>query len=292
MAEHFALVVHGGAGAVAGRDYAPALERLRGILEEVGGRLASGLSCLDAVVEAVAAMEDSGLYTAGRGSAPNAQGEVELDASLMEGASQRAGAIAAVRAIKNPVRGARAVMENSEHVLLAGTGAERFLRRQQCEFVDAPEAYFQRAEPDSGRIHGTVGAVALDGSGRLAAATSTGGIFNKLAGRVGDSPIPGAGVWADARVGVSCTGHGEFFIRTAAAHAVAERIRQAALADCVEAVLRGEVARLGGDGGMIAIDAQGHVAARHVGWGMKHGWITHEEGPVVALERGRIEETA
>ena len=287
MAEGFALVVHGGAGAVAGRDYAPALERLGEILREVGAELARGLSCLEAVVKAVAAMEDSGLYTAGRGSAPNSEGEVELDASVMEGRTQRAGAIAAVRAIRNPVCGARAVMERSRHVLLAGEGAERFLRRQQCAFVADPDGYFRRAEPDDGgRIHGTVGAVARDGDGGLAAATSTGGIFDKLAGRVGDSPIPGAGVWADGRVGVSCTGHGEYFLRTAAAHEIAARVehRGAALAEAVNGFLRDRLLPLGGDGGAIAVDAENRIAAAFTGHGMKYGWITHEGGPQTGLE--------
>ena len=287
MAEGFALVVHGGAGAVAGRDYAPALQKLRDILLEVGGELERGTSCLEAVVKAVAEMEDSGLYTAGRGSAPNSEGCVELDASVMEGEMQRAGAIAAVRAIKNPVHGARAVMEESRHVLLAGEGAEKFLRRRQCAFIEDPENYYRRAEPDeSGRVHGTVGAVARDGNGHLAAATSTGGIFNKLAGRVGDSPIPGAGVWADARIGVSCTGYGEYFLRTAAAHEIAARMehKDASLAEAVKGFLRDKLLPLGGDGGAIAIDADNRIAAAFTGYGMKYGWITHEHSPQVGLE--------
>ena len=287
MAEGFALVVHGGAGAVAGRDYAAALQKLRDILMDVGGELERGASCLEAVVKAVAAMEDSGLYTAGRGSAPNSEGCVELDASVMEGKTQRAGAIAAVRAIKNPVHGARAVMEASRHVLLAGAGAEKFLHRQQCDFVEEPQNYYRRAEPDDGgRIHGTVGAVARDGNGHLAAATSTGGIFNKLAGRVGDSPIPGAGVWADARIGVSCTGHGEYFLRTAAAHDIAARMEHkgASLAEAVQGFLRDKLLPLGGDGGAIAIDADNRIAADFTGYGMKYGCITHEQGPRTGLE--------
>ena len=282
----FALVVHGGAGAVKGRDYTAALQRLGEILESVGGVLAKGGSCLDAVADAVALMEDSALYTAGRGSAPNSEGYVELDASIMEGETQRAGAIAAVRAVKNPVRAARAVMEESDHVLLAGLGAETFLR-QHCEFVDDPETYYQRAEPeDPTRLHGTVGAVARDTSGRLAAATSTGGIFRKLAGRVGDSPIPGAGVWADAEVAVSCTGHGEYFLRTAAAHDIAA-IKQHTnrdLTDALEYFLNKRLKPLGGDGGAIAIDAENNIAANFTGFGMKYGWITERTSPETRLQ--------
>lgn len=287
MSDSFALVIHGGAGAFAGRDYSSALAKLRKILQEVGAELANGGSCLDAVANAVVYMEDSGLYTAGRGSSPNSEGNVELDASIMAGETQRAGAIAAVRAIKNPIHGARKVMEASKHVLLVGEGAEKFLRQQNCAFVENPNAYFHGAEPDfGGRIHGTVGAVARDCSGRLAAATSTGGIFHKLAGRVGDSPIPGAGVWADSRIAVSCTGHGEYFLRTAAAHEIAAIVeyKGLSLVAAVDEFLQVKLLPLGGDGGAIAVDNENHIAASFTGYGMKYGWITHEHGPETELE--------
>ena len=282
----WALMVHGGAGAMEGRDYAPALRRLEEILREVGEALAGGVSCVDAVARAVVAMEDSGLYTAGRGSSPNSEGVVELDASIMEGKTQRAGGVCAVRAVKNPVLGAREVMEDGRHVLLAGGGAERFLRARGCAFVEAPEAYFQAAEPAvAGRTHGTVGAVALDQAGEIAAATSTGGIFRKQAGRVGDSPIPGAGVWADARVGVSSTGYGEYFLRAAAAYDVAARMEYggASLEAAVGGFLREKLVPLGGDGGVIAIDASGRVAADFTGFGMKYGLIAAGREPQTGL---------
>lgn len=287
MSESFALVIHGGAGAVSGRDYSAALEKIREILSEVGADLARGCYCLEGVANAVEYMEDSGLYVAGRGSAPNSDGYVELDASIMEGKTQRVGAIAAVRSIKNPIKGARKVMEANKHVLLVGEGAENFLHRQNCVFVEDPNTYYQSAESDDGkRIHGTVGAVARDASGCLAAATSTGGIFRKLPGRVGDSPIPGAGLWADSRIAVSCTGYGEYFLRTAAAHEIAAMVEYKDLdpITALDKFLQNKLLPLGGDGGAIAVNSENHIAASFTGYGMKYGWITHESGPEMGLE--------
>ncbi|MCY4034260.1 MAG: isoaspartyl peptidase/L-asparaginase [Hyphomicrobiales bacterium] len=288
--ETFALVIHGGAGARPGRDYTAALKKLHEILESIGGELAGGGSALDAVVRAVAIMEDSALYTAGRGSAPNSDGFVELDASVMDGSTQNAGAIAAVRAVKNPVHAARTVLEKTDHVLLAGRGAESFLREANIAFIDDSDAYFRQAEPDDGRVHGTVGAVAHDTRGDLAAATSTGGIFRKLAGRVGDSPIPGAGVWADKNIAVSCTGHGEYFLRTAAARSIAalKQYKGLSLKHAMDTFLTAQLKPLGGDGGAIAIDEHNNIAANFTGFGMKYGYITDQLQPTTDLQNAYV----
>ena len=278
------LVIHGGAGVQLGHDYARPAAFMNELLQQGGKALCSGQSALDLVVDMVAAMEESGLFTAGKGSSPNHLGEVELDASVMTGQDQNAGAVAAIRNVVNPVRAARAVMQNSSYVLLAGSGAELFAEQQALAKVSDAQNYY-RAAVDVTRIsdaeqssspfaHGTVGAVALDQNAQLAAATSTGGTLNKQAGRVGDTPLIGSATWADSQVAVSCTGQGEFFIRCAAAHDVAARIaykkqtlQQAALAsiDCV--------ARLGGDGGLIAVDRLGNVAMPFNTRGMKRGVV-------------------
>jgi beta-aspartyl-peptidase (threonine type) len=220
---------------------------------------------LDAVCAAVVALEDSPLFNAGRGSVYNAEGRHELDAAVMDGATLRAGAVAAVSRVRNPVLAARAVMEKSRHVLLAGRGAEAFARRVGLRM--APPAYFHTAwrlaalKAGLKGHHGTVGAVALDADGDLAAATSTGGYTGKLAGRVGDSPIIGAGTYADATCAISGTGLGEAFMRTVLAHDVAARMRYRGdtLARASAAALRA-VRALGGDGGLVAVDRRGNIA--------------------------------
>jgi isoaspartyl peptidase/L-asparaginase-like protein (Ntn-hydrolase superfamily) len=218
------------------------------------------------VAAAVVVLEDDPLFNAGRGAVYNAAGRHELDASIMEGATLRAGAVAAVSRIRNPILAARAVMECSPHVLLAGASAERFARQHGIKLERA--SYFHTAarlealRSNLKHHHGTVGAVALDRGGNLAAATSTGGFTGKLPGRVGDSPIVGAGTWADnATCAVSGTGYGELFIRTVLAHEVAARIKygKQSLQRAATAALTA-VARLGGDGGLVAVDRRGNVA--------------------------------
>jgi beta-aspartyl-peptidase (threonine type) len=218
--------------------------------------LERGGASLDAVCAAVVELEDCGLFNAGRGAAANAEGGYELDASVMEGSSRAAGAVAAARRIRNPVLAARAVMEKSPHVLLAGRGADAFAAR--CGLSLVSSRYFTRQFSGS---RSTVGAVARDRQGSLAAATSTGGTRGKLAGRVGDSPIVGAGTYADdAACAVSGTGLGEAFIRAVLAYDIAARMRYRgeSLASAARHALAA-VARLAGDGGLVAVDRQGRI---------------------------------
>jgi L-asparaginase / beta-aspartyl-peptidase len=257
------IAIHGGAGVM--RRDKPG-EQQRAVLRRALEAAYEQKTALDAVTAAVVVMEDSPLFNAGRGSCFNADGEIEMDASVMEGERLRAGAVAAVRRIRNPVLAARAVMEKSRHVLLAGSGAEAFARRHGLRLE--PASYFHTALRRAALTrnlknhHGTVGAVALDQEGNLAAATSTGGYTGKLPGRIGDSPIIGAGTYADNRAcAISGTGLGEAFIRAAVAYDVVARMRyrKESLARAAAAAV-GNVARLGGYGGLIAVDRRGNVA--------------------------------
>ena len=264
------IALHGGARTIRRASSRPERAVLERALQAGYGILQDGGSSLEAVAAAVVMLEDSGFFNAGRGAAPNADGEIELDAGIMDGATLRAGGVAAVRRIRNPIVAAREVMEHGRHVLLAGAGAERFARRQRLAMV--PPAYFRKIS----RPHpGTVGAVALDRAGNLAAATSTGGIAGKLPGRVGDSPIVGAGVYADnATCAVSGTGDGELFLRSVLAFNVAARMqhRGESLARAGGAALA-QVARLGGRGGLIAVDRRGRIAMPFNSEGMYRGCI-------------------
>jgi len=256
------LAIHGGAGVICGAVTPRHRAGLRRALRAGWKVLDAGGASLDAVTAAVVALEDDPLFNAGRGAAYNAEAKHELDAAIMDGATLRAGAVAAVSRIRNPVLAARAVMEHSPHVMLAGKGAERFASRQKIRLVDP--GYFRTAArgKDLEPRHGTVGAVALDRDGNLAAATSTGGVPGKLPGRVGDSPIVGAGTWADnATCAVSGTGDGELFVRTVLAYDVAARMRYRgdSLQRAASAALAG-IARLGGTGGLVAVDRRGRLA--------------------------------
>jgi len=282
-----ALVIHGGAGPLRGGDYGREVVHMRGLIEAGRDRLNAGASALTVVVATVAALEASGLYVAGRGASPNLGGGYELDASLMCGATRRAGAVAALTGFKSPITAALAVMERTPHVLLAGAGAAAFALAEGLEAIEGdPDGWFTPiwrgvARPED-LATGTVGCVALDQGGALAAGTSTGGVFGKRPGRVGDSPIPGAGVWADGRVAVSCTGAGEMFIRAAVAAQIAFRLRfggqglEAAAIGALE-----DVAALGGEGGLIALSASGEVVMPYNSAGMKRAAL-YPDGRIVS----------
>ena len=276
--QRFAFALHGGAGARSGRDYSLAEYHMRDLTENARDRLASGARALDVVEYAVAQMESSGLYVAGRGSAPNSAGYVELDASIMDGPVAAAGAVSCIRDIVNPVSVARRVMEATPHVMLSGAGALAFAHAQGFETVEDPRNYYTlpigvNEDEIADRSHGTVGAVALDTGGELAAATSTGGTFGKLEGRVGDTPIIGAGTWADNNVALSCTGTGEYFIRTGAALSVACRFKAgASLSQAIDEVLA-DIRHLGGDGGIIAVDSTGCIEMIYNSAGMKRAAV-------------------
>jgi len=295
-----AIAIHGGAGAVPRASLSAEREEryragLAAALDAGYAVLDGGGSSLDAVVAAVRILEDDPLFNAGHGAALTRDGAAELDAAIMDGKHMRAGAVASVRHVRNPIELARHIMEKSRHVLLVGAGAEEFALEEGMSLV--PNRYFRTAErleqleseqrgervsdliPPSSQ--GTVGAVARDGAGNLAAATSTGGMTNKRPGRVGDSPIIGAGTYAKNGVcAVSATGHGEYFIRAVAAHHVSAALEyrglalEAAVHEMLHEVLRG----MGGDGGLIAIDAEGNIALPFVSEGMKRAsWREGED---------------
>ncbi|TGY88910.1 isoaspartyl peptidase/L-asparaginase [Marinicauda algicola] len=279
-----ALVLHGGAGLIAERPYAQEIAHLKSLAEEGRERLGAGESALDVVVDLVRAMEASGLYVAGKGTAPNRAGRYELDAAVMNGATREAGAVSALEGFVSPVLAARAVMERTPHVLLSGGGAADFAREAGLEEVTDPAGYYTPAAIADDRpiATGTVGCVALDSKGRLAAATSTGGTLRKRWGRVGDTPIIGHGTWADRNVAVSCTGQGEMFMRACAAADVAARVRYAGSG--LDAAVQGaldDVKALGGDGGIIAVSKDGEISARYNSAGMKHA-IVHPDGAITA----------
>ncbi|HUK00858.1 MAG TPA: isoaspartyl peptidase/L-asparaginase [Steroidobacteraceae bacterium] len=274
-----ALAIHGGAGGVPRDRINPELERafregLSAALDAGYELLERGSSSLDAVESAVRRLEDDPLFNAGRGAVLTRDGWAELDAAIMDGRQQRAGAVACVRHVRNPVQLARRVMEGSRHVLLVGEGAEEFALDQGMtlvanEYFRTPERAQQLRRQLAGETtsellppHGTVGAVALDADGNLAAATSTGGMTLKRHGRVGDSPLIGAGTFAKNGVcALSGTGHGEYFIRTVAAHHVAMSVeyRGLGLESAMRELLHEKLRALGGDGGMIGVDGAGRI---------------------------------
>ena len=309
------IAIHGGAGALSrGRLNPDAEQKYRQALSDVVSQgqkmLAQGASALDAVTEAVRLLEECPLFNAGIGSVYTRAGTHELDACVMDGATRKVGAVAGVSHIRNPVLAARKVLENSPHVLLIADGAEAFAEAQGLKRVDpacfsTPERYQQWQEARAGQQvwldndaraplseknkFGTVGAVALDSVGNLAAATSTGGMTNKLPGRVGDSPLPGAGCYAsNSSVAVSCTGTGEVFIRTLAAYDVAALVeyRQLSLQQAAQQVIMKKISDLGGSGGLIAVDRKGNVALPFNSEGMYRGVGFLGAVPQIAIYSG------
>lgn len=311
------LVIHGGAGAIVRGKLTPEREfaytqLLAQSLTAGHAILTAGGSSIDAVIAAIVVMEDSPLLNAGKGAVFTHTGINELDASIMDGATRMAGAVAAVSTIRNPIRAAYAVMKKSKHVMLIGHGAETFAAKQGLEIVD-PSYFFTQFRwnqlqkaitedrvvrdhdadpaatiPDEDKKHGTVGAVALDRYGNLAAGTSTGGYTNKQFGRVGDTPIIGAGTYADNRsIAVSATGTGEMFIRAAAAFNAAAQVRlqQLPIAEAADNTLS-EIAAIGGDGGLILLNAKGNYAMRFNTSGMYRGTIGNDGTAYIGLFSG------
>ncbi|GAC1592021.1 MAG: isoaspartyl peptidase/L-asparaginase [Hymenobacter sp.] len=279
----FALAIHGGAGTIARASLTPEDEKqYRAALEMALGAgyelLRRGAAALDAVEAAVLSLEDCPLFNAGRGAVFTHDGHHELDAAIMDGARGRAGAVAGARQVQNPIRAARLVMEKTDHVLLGYPGADDLAREhglalQPVDYFFTQKRYDQLQNAlASGKMQldhaadpnwkkGTVGAVARDQHGYLAAATSTGGMTNKRYSRIGDTPLIGVGTWADTRCAISCTGNGEYFIRAVAAYDVAclMEYKGLSLEQAARIVVQDKLAPVGGEGGLIAVDAAGNV---------------------------------
>jgi beta-aspartyl-peptidase (threonine type) len=289
----FVLVIHGGAGTATKESYSRERtrqyqEKLSEALEEGRRILENGGSSLDAVEAAIRIMEDSPLFNAGKGAVFNEYGRNELDASIMDGKALNAGSVAGVSTVRNPISAARAVMERSKHVMLAGRGAESFAREVGLEMVDSSYFFSQRRWDSYQRIkerknkekeksYSTVGAVALDKDGNLAAGTSTGGMTYKKQGRIGDSPIIGAGSYANNNTcAVSATGHGEFFIRNVISYDISARMEYAgsSLQEAAEELINGKLKSLNANGGVIAIDRNGNIAMPFNTESMIRGYIT------------------
>jgi len=322
-----AIVIHGGAGTILPENITDEQEQayrtaLRTALETGHDVLTDGGTSIDAVVAALQTMEDAPLFNAGKGAVFTSENTVELDASIMDGQTLNAGALTGVKHIKNPIGLARLIMEESEHVMMAGTGAEDFAREHDVTFVDNAYFYTERRRrqaeaarssdggpeeddargdrdaegiPDADKF-GTVGAVALDQGGNLAAGTTTGGTTNKRFGRVGDSPIIGAGTYADnATCGVSATGHGEYFIRAAVAHEISARMAHGGMSvqEAARTVIMNELPQMepnGGSGGVIAMDANGNIAMPFNTPGMYRGYVDTAGNMVIRIYRPDPEE--
>jgi beta-aspartyl-peptidase (threonine type) len=304
----YMLVIHGGAGTILKSNMSPEKEKLykqglQNALNAGSDVLKNGGTALDAVEAAVKILEDDSLFNAGKGAVFTNEGKNELDASIMDGKTLKAGAVAGVTNIKNPITAARAVMDKSEHVMMAGRGAEEFAAENGCTVVD-PSYFFttqrwldlqgakkedslKALHKDSSKVflkqpdnydykYGTVGAVALDVYGNLAAATSTGGMTDKRYGRIGDSPIIGAGTYADNNTcAISCTGWGEYFIRLVMAKTISDRMAFAhqSLKDAANDMIMKKLPSLGGDGGLIAVDKDGNFTMSFDTEGMYRGYI-------------------
>lgn len=307
----YMIVIHGGAGTILKKEMSPELEeaykkKLTEALSEAYKKVQQGKSSVEAVETAIVIMEDSPLFNAGKGAVFTSEGKNELDAAIMYGKDKSAGAVAGVTVVKNPIKAAIAVMQKSEHVMLIGKGAERFAQLKGLEIVDPSYFWTQKRwdglqkvkqkelkanQPNAFRSNypesywvdrkfGTVGCVALDKEGNIAAGTSTGGMTNKKYGRVGDAPIIGSGTYADRNIGFSATGWGEFYLRTVAGRTVAAKyeFQKKDLKTATQEVMD-EIESLGGDGGMIALDKNGNMAMTFNTEGMYRGAIT-ENGEI------------
>ena len=302
-----AIVIHGGAGTILKENLTPEKEQaIRATLAQATNTgfavLQRGGDAASAVVAAIEVMENSPLFNAGKGAVFTAEGTHELDASIMRGSDLQAGAVAGVKHVKNPIRAAMTVMENSPHVMLSGNGADQFARKHGLTWVENDwfDTEFRReqwkkakaaqkttlSENEDGKF-GTVGAVAVDINGNLAAGTSTGGMTNKSHGRIGDSPIIGAGTYADNRsCAISATGHGEYFIRYAVAHDICARSRyqKQSLQQAAEAVIMDALFSAGGEGGIIGLDRNAKPVMVFNSKGMYRAWrTTSEPHPVIGL---------
>lgn len=268
MAQPYCIMVHGGAGKYRDDDLAPRASGCERAARTGWQILQYGGSALDAVEAAVVALEDDPLFNAGTGAPLNSAGEVELDASIMDGATSRAGAVGAISAVRNPIRVARRLLDEGRHVLLVGTGAQRYALEQGLETCDAGELITHAQRSRWQERYGTVGAVALDVRGRLAAATSTGGLFGKAPGRVGDSALIGCGTFADERSAVSCTGTGEAIIRVQMARTAGDLVRAGLDPDTASREsLAMLVARTDSDAGLIVLDRSGRTG---YSWNTRH----------------------
>ncbi len=309
VAPDYALVIHGGAGTIRRSNITPNQEKaireaLNAALSAGEAVLKTGGSSLDAIEAAIMIMEDAPYFNSAKGAVFTHDGKNELDASIMDGATVNAGAVGGVTIVKNPIKAARAVMEKSPHVLLTHEGANTFAKEQGLEIVD-PSYFFtqnrwdalQRVkakENKSGAIwkptdeskYGTVGAAALDKNGNLAAGTSTGGMTNKRWGRIGDSPIIGAGTYANNKTcAISSTGHGEFFIRYAVAYDISAKMEYGGMTfqDAAEEVINKKLVAAGGSGGIIGVDKDGNVAMPFNTAGMYRGYLKSTGERVVAI---------
>jgi beta-aspartyl-peptidase (threonine type) len=327
MKEKFVLVIHGGAGTILKKNMTPEKERaytegMQQALQAGYDILNKGGTALDAVEAAVRVLENNPLFNAGKGAVFTNEGHNELDASIMTGHDLKAGSVAGVTTIKNPISAARAVMEKSEHVMMIGKGAEKFAAQEGLEIVDPSYFYteerwqgllrIRKEDPEKTQLdhdstvridtthqeaavrqpgnrdhkYGTVGAVALDRHGNLAAATSTGGMTNKKFGRVGDAPIIGAGTYAKNQTcAVSCTGWGEFFIRLSVAKSVSDLMeyKNMPVKKAAEELIMNQVPKLGGDGGLIVVDKDGNFAMPFNTEGMYRGYIRPDGKAVVKI---------
>ena len=293
----YGLVIHGGAGTITRENMSPEKEaeymsKLTAALNTGYAILQSGGSSLDAVEATIKVMEDSPLFNAGKGAVFTGAGTCELDASIMDGSTHKAGAVAGVKTVKNPISAARKVMEETWHVLLAGDGADTFAEEQGLEIV--PNSYFHterrfkalmKAKEKEMEKHGTVGCIALDKNGNLAAGTSTGGMTNKRWGRVGDSPIVGAGTYASNETcGVSGTGQGEYFIRGSVAFDIAAQMeyKEKSVQDAAQAVID-KLTERDGTGGVIAMDVKGNIAMPFNTEGMYRGFYLNDDALTVKI---------